>query len=173
MELQDIYFIAEIGAAISIVGSLVFVGMQLRQGVQANLAANAQDSLANWNESSLLLATDDRLLKSQQKGLHPDFEGLLDLDEDRLRFNYYMLAGMKVMENSFLQWQAGNLPSESWKSYRLGLVDMFVFNTYWLEYWEQYQRIHSVSFIKIVNTAIEEADARRRQLVEELSVMRG
>jgi hypothetical protein len=172
MELQDIYFVAEIGAAIAVVGSLIFVGIQLRQGNEATLASNAQAALNSWNQMSLLLATDDRLLTIQQKGTHPDFDGHVP-DEDEVRYNYYKVAGMKAIESNFLQWQDGNLSDDMWQSFGVGLVDLFAYSTDWHRYWEQNQQYHPASFRELIDASIQAAELRRSQLVEAFSAPQG
>ena len=169
MELQNIYFVAEIAAAIAVFGSLVFVGMQLRQGNAATLASNAQASVNNWNQMSLLLATDERLIKFQEKGIHPDIRGLVTWDEDQSRYGYYMSAGMKAIESNFLQWKAGNLSDDTWQSFRVATVDIFVLYTHWHDYWALNQHFHPLAFRKMVDGAIKEAEIIRAQRTQEFA----
>ena len=173
MELQEIHSIAEIVAAFAVVGSLLFVGMQLRQGNVATLASNGQAAVNNWIQLRLLLATDAGLSDTLFKTLHPDLTEILDLEGDQIRLMYYMTAGMKAIESNFLEWQAGNLTDEIWAGFRAAIFDMFTYHTCWSDYWEQNQQLHSGSFRDLINGSIKTAELNRKEMIKSFSGVEG
>ena len=78
MELQEIYFMAEIAAAIAVIGSLIFVGIQLRQSTAATVVGNAQSVVQVRTSLAMALATNSELAALHQDGLHPDVRASLN-----------------------------------------------------------------------------------------------
>lgn len=53
--------IADIVAAFAVVGSLIFVGIQLQQNAKAMGVENRQSAMNGWNETTLAVATNEQL----------------------------------------------------------------------------------------------------------------
>ena len=62
MEVQDIYFVSEIFAAIAVVASLIFVGVQLRQNTNAVRYDANQRNAASFQSMIMAVAANDDLL---------------------------------------------------------------------------------------------------------------
>ena len=80
MTLEDIYFIASIIAAFSVVISLVFVGLQVRQNTSATKAAAAQAVHSNFAAWYTSLQSDPALLSLGIKGLK-DYSALSESEK--------------------------------------------------------------------------------------------
>ena len=164
MTLQDIYFIAEIIAAIAVIASLIFVGFQLRQGTAATRAATSQASLGSWTTISLTLAENPDLLQAlweKQRIQLPEWNAT---DARNVRLNYYMTAGMKIVEGNYLQWLDNNLSDELWHGFHRALVEMFTSNQAWWDYWNAAADSFSEPFQQLIEDVQSEADIRYNQL---------
>ena len=72
--LDRFHKISEIIAAFAIVGSLVFVGIQLNQNTSALLVDSQQSAMAAWNDTSLAIATNERLAGLISESRYPEFK---------------------------------------------------------------------------------------------------
>ena len=162
--LDRVHKISEIIASFAIVGSLVFVGVQVSQNTNATRASNAQAAQTGWNEMSMTLATNNDLFDTMMAGIPPELRISLPDDAEARAF-YYMSAGMKLMESNYLQWLDGNLSDDIWQGFRGALLDMFAGNNLWLAYWKGGQFSHSTKFQNLIIQVIEEAEALRGKLI--------
>ncbi|OAO00035.1 hypothetical protein A8B75_19085 [Sphingomonadales bacterium EhC05] len=125
MTLEAIYFIGQTIAAVALVISLIFVGIQLRQSIQqakrveaaTRVAAmrEAHGNLANWYMHT---SQHQHLTSLIGKALN-EFDSLSD-DE----VAQYITSGMALLsyaQNAFYEWRAGDLPDEQWKSWQAAL----------------------------------------------------
>ncbi len=169
MGIQELQAIAEIVAAAAVVASLIFVGYQLRQSNTAIRSSNGQAAVNNWNQLSLMLATDEHLNRGMMASTYPEIEQAIPFDSDKSMLIYFTTASMKTIEETFSQWQSGNLADSTWRGFNEALIMMFTYNSVWTEYWEMNQNIHSKQFKKLVESVIEDSLVRRRELTETLS----
>ncbi|MEP3051919.1 MAG: hypothetical protein ABJP48_04160 [Erythrobacter sp.] len=114
MTLEDFYFLSQIAAALGIMASLIFVGVQVRQSTRQAKAAAAQavhDNFANWY---LSFSEHPHLSEIGVKGL----AGLDNLTpEETMHFVTSILAVMSYTQSAFLKWREGDLDDELWKSW--------------------------------------------------------
>ena len=163
--LQDTYFVAEIIGVVALIASLVFVGIQIRQNTDATKASNSQAAQNGWNSLSMTLATNKTLRKTMIEGT-PDPLRLQGLSDDVVSLNYYMNAGMKFMENNYLQWLEGNLSDDVWQSFRQTILHMLASNDHWHDYWTHTRFSHSAKYQKLIDALIIEAKNTRETLIE-------
>jgi hypothetical protein len=104
--------IGEVVGAAAVVGSLIYVSIQLRFGAKA-LQTTTRDSvfktLQSWNE---VVMADPRLGWIFQTGA-VNFEGLGE--EDRARYLHVMYSFFKAFENIYLHHVDGAVPPEIWE----------------------------------------------------------
>ena len=107
--------IAEIAAAASIVISLIFVGLQIREGTKATQAATQQQGLGYELEilfrQTELSDEEVILLGEMTQGL--DFT---DVPRPELNARSIYIAALRLWEDLYLQHQAGTLSDAAWES---------------------------------------------------------
>ena len=113
MTLENINYIAQTVAAVAIFGSLVFVGVQVRQNsaiARAQVHQQISDAFTVYletmaNHSGVVFAG-----TSSQQGM----DRLSD--EELLRFSFIMAGLFKIWENAFYQYKSGFLDERTWQS---------------------------------------------------------
>jgi len=121
MSLEQIYFVGQTIAALSIVASLVFVGLQVRSTSKAVKNATAQAVNDNYAQWYLTLSTNDTALATSLKAAK-NFEGLSD--GERAQFSTLMMALLCHTQNAFYQWSSGALSSELWRGWETVLTNL-------------------------------------------------
>ena len=125
MSLEDFYFISQIVAALGIILSLIFVGIQMRQSTEqakrveaaTRVAAmrEAHGNLANWYMHT---SQHQHLTSLICKALN-DFESLSE--DESAQAVTSTSALLSYAQNAFYEWHAGDLPDEQWKSWFVAL----------------------------------------------------
>lgn len=100
MTLEGIYYISQIVAVIGIFGSLLFVGLQIRQNTLATRAASHNAVSNSLNEINRMFAENADLTRIFLAG-QVDRQALTP--EERWRFDSSMRAYMHVCETMFVQ----------------------------------------------------------------------
>lgn len=132
--LDRVHKIAEIISAFAIVGSLIFVGIQLLQNTNAVEVSNAQAGINSWNVLSLAIVTDDELMQAHIDAAYPEYRES-DVDVNARRMQFFARATLRTVETLYLQWREGNLPDQLWTGYRHALIASFNFNRVYSEVW--------------------------------------
>jgi hypothetical protein len=164
MSLQEIYFVAEITAAVAVVASLIFVGVQQRQSTSATQSSNAQAALTGWSEMGLTLANSPDLLNALERGSRLELPSALEDDNAIVQVQYYLAASLKFMEGNFLQWLDGNLSDNLWHGFHQTLINMFATNTSWAGHWSFMSNTYSVPFQQLIVEVIDAAEIRFSEL---------
>ena len=125
MTLEDFYFISQIIAALGIMLSLIFVGLQLRQSTEqakrveeaTRVAAmrEAHSNLANWYMHT---SQHPHLTSLIGKALN-DFKSLSE--DESAQAVTSTSALLSYAQNAFYEWHAGDLPDEQWKGWFVAL----------------------------------------------------
>ena len=169
MELQEIYFMAEIAAAVAVIGSLIFVGIQLRQSTAATVVGNAQSMVQVRTTLAMALATSSELAALHQKGLHPDVRELLEPKPGQNMLGVWTLATFRSTEAWFLQWRDGQLSDELWLGNRESLKSYFRSHLSASEFWVNGRQSFSPDFQLEVDSLQREATEEREQLISQLT----
>ena len=120
MSLEQIYYVSQIVAAVAIVASLIFVGLQVRQSDKLALAQTYQmrsDAL----QAMLVHAADSKhigpvISKLTELGYPEDVAAVDQLgSEERARFRLWQIAQQTHWDNMFFQYQHGFLDDESYQ----------------------------------------------------------
>jgi hypothetical protein len=119
--LEQIFFISQSVAAVGVIASLIFVGLQVRGSTKALRSATAQavhENFANWY---MEIAKHPAALEVVLKGF-----GCLEALSvvDRAVFNCIFLAFTSHSQNAFHQWRQGHLANELWACWELLLSNM-------------------------------------------------
>ena len=119
--LDRIHKIAEIIAAFAIVGSLVFVGIQMQQNTEALKISATQASMSNWQEATLSVASNEVLVDAITIAGRKD--SATWSPQERYRLVSYATSSMKGLELNYLRWLEGNLSDDLWTATRYGFIN--------------------------------------------------
>ena len=122
MTLEALYYISQIVAVLAILGSLIFVGVQIRQNTKQAKAAAAQavyENYANW----YMWAGED--LTRAEIGMRgfKDIDSLSD--EENAIFMATFMAQFAYIQSAFYLWQDGSLKDDIWHSMEATLTTVF------------------------------------------------
>ena len=111
--------LAEIFGTISVVLSLIFVGVEINQNTNLSRNQAYLDFAEGLKDLTLQIATDDvlpGLVARTAEG-----ETLNDFSlEDQVRLNSMQIAAVRVWESLFRSWQSGLLPEETITNTNIG-----------------------------------------------------
>ena len=121
MTLEEIFQISQIAAALGVIASLVFVGLQVRGNAKAVRSATAQAVQDNYSNFYMTLANSPDTLAIHLKGM-TDFEALSDVE--KAQFVATCMAFLSDAHNAFHQWKEGHLANELWASWQALLMNL-------------------------------------------------
>ncbi len=104
MTLEDFYFVSQIIAVFAIIGSLIFVGIQIRQNTRATRAASHHAVSNSLNDLNCMFAESGEVTRIWLAGQN-DRQGLSP--QDRWRFDSILRAYMHVCETMYMQADIG------------------------------------------------------------------
>ena len=147
MTLESIYFIASIAAALGVIASLVFVGLQMRQNTLAIRLDSASQYQASLGNVELFIAQ------------HPEFATLLvkgrtgqELTEaEQLRLWVFYGNVMRTWQNVHHQYLAGALDEVLWQGNRARLDRVLKEDIGLVATWRNDESQYSPEFNQIVN----------------------
>ncbi|PHS22318.1 MAG: hypothetical protein COA84_12885 [Robiginitomaculum sp.] len=148
MTLEDIYFIASIFAAFSVVVSLIFVGLQVRQSTIATRAAAAQavhSNFAGWYTS---IQNQPSVLAIIIKGLR-EYEALNGVE--KAQFIAAFMSYSSYHQDAFFKWKDGSLSPELWRGWELVAMNLFM-TPGGKEFWAERGYMFSQSFQNYIDT---------------------
>lgn len=143
MSLEAIYFISQIVAAVALIASLFFVGMQLKQNTRAVLVSTSQTHFSMWHACVAPLTDNTDMARVWLQALS-DFDGLTDLD--RMRFIAYTGNVFRFYESSRIQWRRGQLDAELWYAVEVN-IRAFAAQPGIQRFWKIRKHWHSTEFI--------------------------
>ncbi|MDH4107422.1 MAG: hypothetical protein OEW35_03835 [Gammaproteobacteria bacterium] len=114
--------IAEIVAAFSVVVSLVFVGLQVRQNTTAVRSSAAQAIHENYAAWYLATEGDPALLAISIRGMR-DYASLSDIE--RAQFIAQFMAFCSYTQNAYYKWKEGSLAPELWRGWEYTSMNFF------------------------------------------------
>lgn len=141
-EEQRARVVAEIVGVVGLIGSLAFVGTEIRQNTTAVRSATIQAVADQTMELTLSMATDDQLPRlvyamTVEGVTRADLEG-----DDYMRLNLAVVAGLRRQENLYLQVKSGVLPEESLRNVSF----TFYRNAFVREHWSVNRGVYDQGF---------------------------
>ena len=129
MTLETVYYITQIIAVIAVVASLIFVGLQVRQGAeQTRLNTSAVKATSHhaisdsFNHLNTTLATHPDLARVWDAGM----KGVDNLKpEDLTAFHSMLIAYVRIFETLYFQSETGTMAKELWEAEKRVLSFMF------------------------------------------------
>ncbi|MDZ4740602.1 MAG: hypothetical protein SGJ03_11955 [Alphaproteobacteria bacterium] len=109
MTLGTAYYISQILAVAAIFGSLVFVGLQIRQNTRAVKATSHHAITDSFNAINNLILSDPKVARILRLAM----SGSKELDEDeRMSADYMLLANFRIFETLYYQYKNGTLDKQ-------------------------------------------------------------
>ena len=138
--------IIEILGIVTIIGSLIFVGIEIRQSSLSIRGATYQSITEQVTKLYMDVAADERLSELVSQMLPNDNDTLRNQlnAADRLSLDFIVLTGLRRIENIYLQQSDGILTNKAFE--RIGLE--FYQTEYSKETWERYKAGFDSSFIE-------------------------
>ena len=121
MTLETVYFLSQIAAALCVVGSLIFVGLQVRENSKAVRSATAQAVHDNYGSWYVALAGNEPGLSASTKGF-TDLSALSPTE--KAQFVCIYMAFMSHSQNAFHQWRAGHLSDGLWRGWEALMMNL-------------------------------------------------
>ena len=138
--------LAEIFGTISVVLSLIFVGVEINQNTNLSRNQAYLDFAEGLKDLTLQIAADDvlpGLVARTAEG-----ETLNDFSlEDQVRLNSMQIAAVRVWESLFRSWQSGLLPEETITNTNIG-GGIVLNNDYFREFWPEVKTQLTPDFVQ-------------------------
>ena len=137
--------IIEILGIVTIIGSLIFVGIEIRQNSLSIRGATYQSIAEQVTKLYMDIAADERLSELVSQMLNNENDTLRNQlnAADRLSLDFIVLTGLRRIENIYLQQLDGILSNQAFE--RIGLE--FYQTHYSIETWEKYKSGFDSGFI--------------------------
>jgi hypothetical protein len=160
--LDRIHKIAEIVAAFAIVGSLIFVGMQMQQNTSAIRSSAAQANSDSWQNLTLALANNPKLAEIWAANVITPENFTGQVSPELVQIASYVGANVKSMETNYHQWLSGNLSDELFYAARSGFVFQLEIQPLMVRFLTAASMVaYTDSFIAFTQEALAEAKTNR------------
>jgi len=143
----------QLGAAIGVIVSLIFVGLEIRQSREIAMADIYQQRAAMVIDVQLGTMPWDAIRTAINKNINN--EPLTERDE--LLIGLYQVPWFSYWENNFYQYQNGLLPEEQWLSSRNAMLNRFTRNSQFRDWWTENRDEWRESFAVEVDQVLAEA----------------
>ena len=151
MTLEQYYYIAELVAAIALIISLIYVGIQVKLSAKATQAATAQSYVDTMNGYVGLINSS----KDLARVLHGGAGGLDNLqDEEVIQFCAFHDQCFITFEAFYFEWKRGLLLQQLWDTYRHVIVDLLM-QPGQQEYWQMRRHWYDDEFQRYVEELLE------------------
>lgn len=151
MTLEQYYYIAELIAAVALVISLIYVGIQVRLGTKATQAATAQSYVDTMNGYVGLINSSRDLASVLYRGA-PGFDNLRD--DEVIKFCAFFDQCFITFQAFYFEWKQGLLAPELWDTYRHVICDLLV-QPGQQEYWQHRRHWYNDEFQSYVEKIVE------------------
>ena|SRR5271165_2495197 len=121
MTLEQVFFATQSIAAVGVIASLIFVGIQIRDSTKAVRAATAQAVHENYAIWYLALADNASALATCTKGFR-DLESLAPAE--KAQFVCTFMAFLSHSQNAFHQWRQGHLAKDLWACWEALMMNL-------------------------------------------------
>ncbi len=132
----------------SVVGSLIFVGLQMKQAHQIALADIWQTRTAALTEASMSMASNELFISALLKWTTGRIEDITPTED---QVGYWVAnAVMMFFENSLYQYTLGFLPDEHWQRVRANIKSMLQ-SPFWGPRMRENSKLMQPSFRAIID----------------------
>ena len=156
MSLKKWAYLAEIGSAIAVVFSLIYVGYELNQNTNAVRASNWQ-ALLDYGDAADLLILENPDVASIIVRAEADYDELTE--EEKLRFVKYVQNNFNSWEAAYLYHQEGLLRTDVWQTVDTANRRIFEDEIY-LILWSRNHEVFVPDFVAHIEGIIEQSGYR-------------
>ena len=149
MKLSEWASVAEIGSAIAVVVSIVYVGFEINQNTDAVKAGTHQAMIDYSREQAEILVTDATLAALVEKG-EADPSSLTP--QERSRFYLFTIHRMAMWELSFLNHKVGLVDDETWAGWDGHYRAIASHKPGYREFWRDNRSSYDARFIDHVDS---------------------
>ena len=131
MDIAQLGAIGELVGGLAVIGSLLYVGVQVRAQTQESRLASVHSLNVAYGTYLDTLIESKEVREVYLQGLG-DFEGL-EL-EQRLLFSACLGKAFRFHESAFHQWRAGRIDADTWKTFNQPFADLLNYpglRTWW------------------------------------------
>ena len=151
LTLEQAYYVGELIGVLALIGSLVYVGIGVRQNARATRLSSLHDISSLYASVMMCVAQDTETSTLWVRGLQE--YGHLNPGE-RARFIMLMGVSVRTMSQQFFQWRQGALDTENWNGMKAVIDDITLYPGF-AEYWRLRSHQYSDAFQTYVNDALE------------------
>ena len=145
---MDKRVVFEIFGILGVIGSLIFVGVEVRQNTAEIRGSTHQSVSEQINELYLTIAENERLSKLVSEMMeNPNLRKNLS-PSDQISLDFVILTGLRRVENIYLQYLDGILSNDAFD--RIGMN--FYRKQYAKETWEMYKGGFDDDFVTFFDT---------------------
>jgi hypothetical protein len=119
--LEHVFFLSQTIAAFAIVGSLLFVAIEMRSSNQVNRHRMIEELLADYRAAKLGVANDADLARTWLSGLN-DFAALNPVD--KVRFSLTADMFFQTHQGIYLHYRDGRMRAELYEPARSNMTDL-------------------------------------------------
>ena len=156
MALVEFYYVAEIVAAVAVIGSLVYLGIQVKGNTKA-LRATAAQAYLDTNHSFVgLINQSTNLANVLVRGA----QDLSNLEAGEMaQFSAFHDQAFMTFESNYYLWQDGVLDKRLWNTHRHALIELLRMPGM-REWWQNRSHWVSRQFQDYVDRTAKEIDGR-------------
>lgn len=114
MNMEMINAWAQLLASAGVIGSLFYLGAQVRQNTRSSRAIVVDSLARSMHDLAFAMAQNDELLKIVTTTLH-DWDRATEIE--RARAASFLLGYFKLFENAWFQMRKGTLERDQWQGY--------------------------------------------------------
>jgi len=146
MTLQDLGNLGEFLGSIGVIGSLVYLAIQIRQNTGSVRSAAYQAAVASSVDAASRFASSETLSEAFDKGVR-DYETLKG--PERYRFGAYAYGLFRSYENIFYQHAQGAIEADLWLGFH-NMLQRDIRVTGFAGWWDSQRNIFSPEFQRYV-----------------------
>ena len=120
MTLQDMFHLSQIVAALAIIGSLLFVAVEMRGSNQANRHRRIEELLEDYRGVRMQIAANADCTRAWRSGLH-NYAALDPLD--KVRFSLVADLFFNTHQSIYLHYRGGRMERSMYEPQRLNMTD--------------------------------------------------
>lgn len=136
---------------VSVIASLIFVAIQIRNNSRAVRAATYQQLTSSTNSIWMALAGNGELAEMMLRG-HDDFDALTRTEKTRVSF--LLMAYIRKFENAWFQHKVGTLKQGDWKAIAADMDGVFA-NSGTRALWPLIRNRSSPQFAQVVDGVVD------------------
>ena len=155
-------YIFEIGGAIGLIGSLIFVGIEIRQNTTAVRGATQQAVSSQVAEMYRIGAENERMANLVSKAFQ-DISKTDISESDYVSLWMYQMMGFRRIENIFLQYKNGLLTKDAFSRIGMGIYRSKIVREIWDERRGDFEPDFAKFFEELRDNNYRDSDSNKRE----------